>query len=162
MLAADILILCYGQAQTVLLPYDFLLVSVLGKDSIWSFDQKPCRACSEKLSTFFVLRSTGDAVMSPCRSSIALKKEKSMNSSQTSVRPSQEGHNTSAPVRSHESGGSSISTVSNGLRSVLALTWKMEVPILITTMAPLTAMISTFNHSPDFRPCCILLRSSCQ
>ena len=34
---------------------------------------------------------------------------------------------------------------------------KMDAPVLITTVGPLTAMISTFNHFPDFRPCCILL-----
>ena len=37
-------------------------------------DQMPCNSCGEKLSAFFVLRSTGAAITSPCRSRMALKK----------------------------------------------------------------------------------------
>ena len=54
------------------------------------------------------------------------KYEVSEKSSQTSIWITQESHNTSAPVRSHESGVSSRSTVSNGLRSLLAFFWKMD------------------------------------
>ena len=67
--------------------------------------------------------------MSPFRSRTARKYELSENSSQTSVWPSQERKNTGAHVRSHEPGDSSRSAVSNGLRSLLALTCNMEVPV---------------------------------
>ena len=38
----------------------------------------------------------------------------------------------------------------------------MDAPVLITGMEPLTEIISTFNHFPDFRPCRIFLGTSCQ
>ena len=43
--------------------------------------------------------------------------------------------------------------VSNGLRSSLAFTGKMKAAVLMTTMEPLTAIISTFKHFPDFLSC---------
>ena len=174
MFTTENLIFCYGQEQT--LRYCFHMTSlwlvyslktvedittILGF-FILIFAHKLCSACGEKPSAFFVLRSAGVATMSPCRSSMALKQDLSVNSSQTSVWPSQESHNTGALVRSHEYGDSSRFSVFNGLCSVLALTWKMKIPALITTMGPLTARISTSNHFPDFRPCWILFGSSCQ
>ena len=76
------LIFCYGQAQAVLLPYDFLLFRVFGSYLRWhyndlgvfslSFDQKPCNSCGEETFWFLVLRSTGTATESPCRSRMAL------------------------------------------------------------------------------------------
>ena len=133
MFTTENLIFCSGQARTVLLPYDFFLVRGFGEKTVGDittilgffmliFNQNPCSACGEKLSAFFVLGSTGAATISPCQSSMALKSELSEYSYQTSIWPSQEGHNTGAPFQSHESGGSSGSTVSNGLRSLLAFT----------------------------------------
>ena len=59
MLTVENLILCYGQAQTVLLPYGFLVVSVFGENRrghhnylgiiYFHLYQKPCSACGEKL-----------------------------------------------------------------------------------------------------------------
>ena len=59
-----------------------------------SLDQEPCNSCGEKLSVFLVLRWAGAATKSPSRSRIALRWELSENSSQTSVWPSKESHNT--------------------------------------------------------------------
>ena len=83
MLTAKDLILCHGQTQTILLPYDLFLLRVFGRNSrgittvlgffFLSFDQGPCNSCGEKLSAFFVLRPIGAATKSPCRSRMALK-----------------------------------------------------------------------------------------
>ena len=62
---------------------EFLVVTVGDITTIlgfFFFDQKPCNSCGEKLSAFFVPRSTGAATMSPCGSKMALKKELSENS----------------------------------------------------------------------------------
>ena len=59
---------CYGQAQTALLPYDFLLLGVSGSNRRRHHNDLgvlPCNSCSEKLSVFLVLRSTGAATESP-------------------------------------------------------------------------------------------------
>ena len=96
MLTAEDLLLCHGQAQTVLLQYDLFLLGVFGRNSRGhhndlgirfssALTKKPAIAVGEKLSAFFVLRSTGAATMSPWRSRIALKKELSQNSSQKSI-----------------------------------------------------------------------------
>ena len=167
------LISCYGQAQTALLPYDFFLLRVLGSDSRWHHNdlgilffelwQKPCNSYGEKLSVFFwfwgllglqpkVLVDQGQRSNKKCQ----------REQLQTSIWTSQESHSTGAPVRSRESGSFSKSTVSRALLSLLTLTWKLDAPVQITPMELLTAIISTFNHFLDFRPCWILLGSSCQ
>ena len=124
-------------------------------------DQKPCNSCGEKLSVFLVLRSTGAATESPCRSRIALKRELSENSSQTSTWPSKESHSTGAPVRSRESGSSSKSSVhkSSHFGCIYLRNGRTSTD---NHHGALTAKISTFNRFPDFRPCWILLGSSCQ
>ena len=124
-------------------------ITTISGFQILIFDQKLCNACGEKL-----LRLLCSQIYWDCNNeSLSIKYGTQLNSSQTSVWSSQESHYTGAPVRSHESGGSCGSTVSKGLRSLLALSGKMEVPVLITTTEPFTAIISTLNHFPDFRPC---------
>ena len=86
---------------------------------IFIFDQKLCNACGEKLSSLLCSQIYWD-----CNDeSLSIKYGTQLNSSQTSVWPSQESHYKGAPARSHESGSSSGSTVSNGLRSLLALSF---------------------------------------
>ena len=49
------LMFCYGQAQTALLPYDFLLFGVFGSNRRRHHNDLgvlPCNSCSEKLSVF--------------------------------------------------------------------------------------------------------------
>ena len=117
------------------------------------FDQKRYSACGDKPSAFFVLRSGGAATISPCRSSMALNYELSDNISETSIWTSQEAITLVLLFAHTTLEGASRSTVSNGLRSLLAFNEKVEVPVLTTTMVPLTAIISTSNHFPDVRPC---------
>ena len=95
MLTTEDLILCHGQAQTVLLPDDFFMLRVFGSNSwdittylglfILGLDQKPYTSCGDNFSVFLVLRSAGAATRSSCGSRIALKEEVSENRSQTSV-----------------------------------------------------------------------------
>ena len=131
---------CYGQAQTVLLLRDFCSVSVFGRNR-WTKNLH----CLWR-EVFSLLRSQiywgcdHEPMSNKFGTQIGIVGE---NSAQTSIWPSQESHNTSAPVRSLESGSSSRSTVSKGLRNLLAISWKMEVPELTAYIEPLTAMIST-------------------
>ena len=129
---------------------EFLAVTVGDIPTIFgffslSFDHKHCNSCGVNCSIFSVRRSSEGSIWNPCRSRIALKWDFSENSSQTSVWPLQESHSTGALVRSRESGGSPRSTVSKGLLYLVTLTWKMDAPVLITTMRPLRARISTLT-----------------
>ena len=126
----------------------FLLLVSLHNTTILGFFlklPKALRSWGVKLSAFFVLRSTGAASRSPCRSRMTLKEELSEN---ISASPSQESHGTGAPVRSRESGSCSRSTASKSLLTLLRFAWKMVEPILVTAIELLIAI-----NSVNLQPC---------
>ena len=115
----------------------------------FSFCQEPCISCGEKLSAFFVLRSIGAATE---LSRTSLKHQFDIHKRATAQ----------ALLLAHASPEVLPNPVSNGHLSLLMFASKMVAPVLTTAMEPLTAMICTFNHFPEFRRCWILLGSSCQ
>ena len=75
---------CAGQAQTVLLPYDFFLVGVCGKNrrghhnyigilQHWSLTESLAVFVVRSFQLSLFSDSTGAATISPCRSSMPLK-----------------------------------------------------------------------------------------
>ena len=95
MLAAKDVILCHGQAQTVLLQkisycLEFSAVTVDDITTILvflegSFTKIPAISVVMSFQPSLFLESTGAAICSPCRSRQALKQELSENSSQTCI-----------------------------------------------------------------------------
>ena len=135
MFTTENLTVCHGQAQTALLPCNFLEIRVFSRDNWWHHNW--CRILYfnpwPKAFVVPVVRSLqpslffGRLELQPC-----LLVDQVWHSKRKCPRhlfgPHKKAITLVPPVRSHESGGSSRSTVSNGLRSLhwhLPEKWKV-------------------------------------
>ena len=130
-------------------------------DFFLSFCQKPCNSCGEKLCLLCSdVNWSGNFKSLPIKDSAQIRvvQEHLPNINLTFTREPQDRRSWSL-TRVRKFFQIQCPTVSS---ACLYFARNVVAPVLTTAMESLTAMLSTFNHLPDFRLCWILLGSFCQ